>query len=510
MKVREKAHHLLTSAREALRRARSSAAPSTHTDQATHKDQATQKDQELLAIALAGGGARASFQLGALRYLYDHEHIEPDILTGTSAGAILAAALAQYPTATQQREALTQVEDIWSQMHSSADMFEELAWFGKLRTHLPAWMKVVALRQESHRMSLTQSIQAAFSEMFGKKEEANLAASTDLKAINPLDTLTTLWEGARATTDIQQIIRGFGTEASAFRPGPVVARLLEPDVFDPLRLAASPVKLRISVVGLESGRLRYVTGRGELRDDHDNPLDRSPVEFVDAVTASCAIPGVFPPVELAGEHYVDGGIRMNLPADIAYTLGATRVIAVVSSAEGPSAVGSFTGGDLLEIIMRSSAAIMPDELENLQIRLAQAQGATIIAPVIDVHDALTVDPGLIAIATDYGWMRARDVMSGASEARAQLSHDIIDMRRHLWALEDRIFARETEEHEEAAPVEDDPAIGLHQLGELKAHLRTLIERVPANELPENASTWWSDWEKHPYEIPEPPSWAGAA
>src|SRR5699024_2635975 len=169
---------------------------------------------------------------------------------------------------------------------------------------------------------------------------------------------------------------------------------------------------RISVVGLESGKLRYVTGRGELRDVNDQPLELPGVDFVEAITASCAIPGVFPPVELGGEHYVDGGIRANLPTDIAYSLGAGRVIAIVSGAEGPSAVESWSGGDLLEILTCSSAGIMPDELESLQIRLARAQGAIVIDPVIDVHDTLTVDPGLIAIATDYGWMRAQDIMTG--------------------------------------------------------------------------------------------------
>ena len=478
------------------------------TKQAVSKVRAGSREEEgPLAIALAGGGARASFQIGALAYLYDYEEIRPDIFTGTSAGAILSSALAQYSDPESQREALRHVEEIWSNMHSSSDMFEELAWFSKLRTHLPTWMKVVSLRQESHRRSLTQSIQAAFSDMFGKKEEAQVAASTEVKAVSPIETLTTLWEGARATTDLQQIIRGFGSEASAFRPGPVVQKLLAPEVFDPLRLAASSVTLRISVVGLESGKLRYVTGRGELRDVNDQPLELPGVDFVEAITASCAIPGMFPPVELGGEHYVDGGIRANLPTDIAYSLGAGRVIAIVSGAEGPSAVESFSGGDLLEILMRSSAGIMPDELENLQIRLARAQGATVIEPVIDVHDTLTVDPGLIAIATDYGWMRAQDVMTGADEPTQQLTHDIIDMRRHLWALEDRLFAPVTDAPE---LIEDNPPADLEQLGELKLHLRSLLERAPAGHLPEGAQAWWQTWEKHPYEIDETPAWHTSA
>src|SRR5690625_220732 len=211
-----------------------------------------------LAISLAGGGSRASFQIGALRYLYDHEHIEPDIYTGTSAGAILASALAQYSEPEDQRRALAQVEEIWSAMSSNEDMFTELPWFAKLRTHLPTWMKVVSMRSEGSRKTLTQTIQSAFTEMFSRREEehgdeieeqAGGDDDPDTKAISPIETLSTLWEGARATTDLQQIFRGFRSHSSAFLPGPVVQQLLDPEVFDPERLAASAVELRISLVG---------------------------------------------------------------------------------------------------------------------------------------------------------------------------------------------------------------------------------------------------------------------
>ena len=59
---------------------------------------------------------------------------------------------------------------------------------------------------------------------------------------------------------------------SLFTPGPAVDQLLGPGLLDSERLARSPVKLRIAVVGLESGELRYVTGRGVLVDRDDRPL----------------------------------------------------------------------------------------------------------------------------------------------------------------------------------------------------------------------------------------------
>jgi len=47
---------------------------------------------------------------------------------------------------------------------------------------------------------------------------------------------------------------------------------------------------------------------------------------VDAVLASAAIPGVFPPVSLNGRLLVDGGVANNTPISTAKRLGATRII----------------------------------------------------------------------------------------------------------------------------------------------------------------------------------------
>ncbi|MEU6553491.1 patatin-like phospholipase family protein [Streptomyces sp. NPDC046915] len=53
----------------------------------------------------------------------------------------------------------------------------------------------------------------------------------------------------------------------------------------------------------------------------------SGVNLVDAVAASCAVPGVWPPVTIDGRRYVDGGVRSIANAD--YASGASRVLVVV-------------------------------------------------------------------------------------------------------------------------------------------------------------------------------------
>ena len=47
--------------------------------------------------------------------------------------------------------------------------------------------------------------------------------------------------------------------------------------------------------------------------------------LIDAVLASCAVPGLLPPVELDGEHYLDGGLVHSIPVGRAVALGADTI-----------------------------------------------------------------------------------------------------------------------------------------------------------------------------------------
>ena len=52
----------------------------------------------------------------------------------------------------------------------------------------------------------------------------------------------------------------------------------------------------------------------------------SGVSLVDAVAASCAVPGIWPPVTIAGRRYMDGGVRSADNADLA--AGAERIVVI--------------------------------------------------------------------------------------------------------------------------------------------------------------------------------------
>lgn len=69
--------------------------------------------------------------------------------------------------------------------------------------------------------------------------------------------------------------------------------------------------LRITAVDAESGEFSVFTAE-------------SGVDLVSAVAASCAVPTVWPPVEIGGRSYMDGGMRSTANVDV--VAGADRVV----------------------------------------------------------------------------------------------------------------------------------------------------------------------------------------
>jgi NTE family protein len=53
------------------------------------------------------------------------------------------------------------------------------------------------------------------------------------------------------------------------------------------------------------------------------------VDLVDAVGASCAVPGVWPPVTIGGRRFIDGGIRSPANADLAAGYGQVVIVAPI-------------------------------------------------------------------------------------------------------------------------------------------------------------------------------------
>lgn len=65
-----------------------------------------------LALVLSGGGARAAYQVGFLRYLASrYPDLTPGILTGVSAGGIMAISLASREGSF--RDSVAQLHELW-------------------------------------------------------------------------------------------------------------------------------------------------------------------------------------------------------------------------------------------------------------------------------------------------------------------------------------------------------------------------------------------------------------
>ncbi|MFE1344933.1 patatin-like phospholipase family protein [Streptomyces sp. NPDC058757] len=93
-------------------------------------------------------------------------------------------------------------------------------------------------------------------------------------------------------------------------------------------------RLRLTAVDAETGALGVFDGSPEGHGEGG----LGEVGLVDAVTASCAIPGAWPPASLAGRRWIDGGIHSTANAHLA--AGWERVVVVAPSALGSRAVRS--------------------------------------------------------------------------------------------------------------------------------------------------------------------------
>lgn len=75
---------------------------------------------------------------------------------------------------------------------------------------------------------------------------------------------------------------------------------------------------------IEDAPIPYECVATNLRTGAAHWFDRGPVR--PAVMASAALPAAFPPVEIAGQHFIDGGVVDNVPIWRAVTRGAERIV----------------------------------------------------------------------------------------------------------------------------------------------------------------------------------------
>jgi NTE family protein len=180
-----------------------------------------------VAFVLGGGGVLGAHEVGMLQALFE-AGIHPDIVVGTSVGAINGALVAANPTA----EAVAHLTALWTTI-GDEDVF-----------------------------------------------------------------------GGSVFSRVGTLVRS-GTHVYSNEP---MRQLLE---------AHLPVKL------IEDLPTQFQCVAASIERAGAHWFDRGPI--IDAVLASSAVPGLFPPVELAGEHFFDGGLVHSIPVGRAVRLGARTV-----------------------------------------------------------------------------------------------------------------------------------------------------------------------------------------
>jgi NTE family protein len=201
--------------------------------------------------------------------------------------------------------------------------------------------------------------------------EAFRATMADLVADAP--------DRATALARIGRMALGADTVPEPVRRAVIAARLPVHEWPAPGPASGPQTRLAVTVVDTASGAFSL--------------LDRdSGVGLVDAVAASCAVPGVWPPVTIGDRRYVDGGVRSITNADQA--AGHDRVlVAVPVPVEGPVAdqldteLGRLDGAATMVVAVdeASVAAIGPNPLDPsrrpLAYRAGLAQGEAAAAGV---------------------------------------------------------------------------------------------------------------------------------
>lgn len=278
-----------------------------------------------LGLVLSGGGARGAFQVGVWEVLYTHPkglQTLPDVISGTSAGALNGAFIAAGLSPEEMLE-------FWLDISRNPPVVGNDAFF----------------------QSLLQTLQKiAFSEPLRKVERRKRELRTVFRMLKKhawyrgggiLSMFAEFLLTARFD-NISQVLKGIKT-TYLFNTDPVRERLREAIGGDYIR--KTDVKLAINTVDVSSGKVIRLVNAAPTRLHVSSSLNyvEVPRIDIDMLLASASIPLLFKPVTVKDMTLWDGGVLVNTPLAPAVALGAERIIPVLvtllnypDSAEGKS------------------------------------------------------------------------------------------------------------------------------------------------------------------------------
>jgi len=508
------------------------------------------------ALVLSIGATEGDFEVGAVRRLFELG-VTPDLIAGTSVGAINAAKLAEGKNRGTAAipSGLPGLEGVWLSLNSDSDMyvpnpnvdinavlkaagnlgldvFADLAGAVLLGPGAVPLLAILGLLTKT--ATDLQSVQAAVNTVLN---------SPSLYLLTPIGVklATQLDQGLVRTSGIRLLLPAVSLEDGVVRfvneLGEVLNADLSPYQEAPpgnVSPACQPLQDQLDAVltKLQDLAEQHATGAMEALRAQAARLKRAlasceqanpapgtvplVVTLAEGALASASIPVIFTPTKLGNQNYVDGGVRMPVAVAAAVASGASRVIAVVtfnSVNPGPATdpltmtpIASFDSQNLLTVAYRVGQDIMPSQIQADDLAPAANWGTghgqtdvVMITPAVRVHYGLSIDPGLIRIAMANGYMRADDAMA----ARAQ--PNVPDGFGPAYQAFSKLDAPAP------APGGPDPA-ALSDVRAWKRNLKVLVDnRVAAGGAvpsgPETLSDWWLGWEQHQFP-PAAPLWTG--
>lgn len=230
-----------------------------------------------LALVMSGGGARAAYQVGLLRFLARrYPELAAPILTGVSAGAINAGFLAARPGLLSAK--VDELTELWSTL--TAEQVFKVDSFSLAKNVMRTGLKLVTggviTAPSTHAFVDTAPLRALLEARIGTKNDGN--------AIRGLE---------------QNLASGH------------------------LRAVA------ITTSSYSTGQsITWVQGRDVELWERAHRKSFTSTLRVDHVMASASLPIFFPAVQIDGHWYGDGGIRLTAPLSPAIHLGARKILAI--------------------------------------------------------------------------------------------------------------------------------------------------------------------------------------
>jgi len=263
-----------------------------------------------LGLVLSGGGARGAFQVGVWKTLLGHPRgftAAPDVISGTSAGALNGALIA----AGLEPDDLL---EFWLDLADRPPVIANEDFFKSLGRELQRLLWQEPTRSFARRGREMRILADLVRKHAWYRESGRLAMILEFLMTARFDSLSGLLSGIES--------------AFLFSTEPVRERIAK--AIGGRELRDSKVRLAINTVDIRTGSVvRIVNHKPDKPQSAASHYRYEPVITLDMILASASIPLLFNPVRVSDMDLWDGGLLVNSPMAPAVALGAHRIVPVL-------------------------------------------------------------------------------------------------------------------------------------------------------------------------------------